>query len=97
MPHMIYGYTGASYAHYGDHIYNVTLGLFWLQYAFNISIYMAQKDQYWKAYKDYITEIILPKFGYELPPVEINFGSKYSLQKLPPSSIIRNAPNTSYH
>ena len=63
-PHVMYGYVGQNYDVYGDKIYNVTLGLFWLQYAFNICIYIAQKDQYWRAYKDYLKEVILPKLGY---------------------------------
>ena len=97
MPHVIYGYTGLSYAEHGDHIYNVTLGLFWLQYAFNICIYMAQKDQYWKAYKDFIKEVILPKFGYKPTPDENNFGSQYTLPKMQASINAGNASNPSRH
>ena len=63
-PHVMYGYVWQNYNVYGDKIYNFTLGLFWLQYAFNICIYIAQKDQYWRAYKDYLKEVILPKFGF---------------------------------
>ena len=38
--------------------YNITLGLFWIQFAFNIAIYAAQRGQYRRAYKDYILETL---------------------------------------
>lgn len=34
--------------------------MFWAQFGINIFIYMAQRDQYWKAYKDYAQERVLP-------------------------------------
>ena len=34
--------------------------MFWTQFGMNIFIYMAQRDQYWKAYKDYCREKIFP-------------------------------------
>jgi hypothetical protein len=38
--------------------YNITLGLFWMQFTFNFAIYAAQKGQYRRAYKDYILETL---------------------------------------
>ena len=37
--------------------------MFWTQFGMNIFIYMAQRDQYWKAYKDYCREKIFPICG----------------------------------
>ena len=82
MPMMIYGYTGKNYDKHGDHIYNFTLGLFWLQYAFNICIYMAQRDQYWNAYKDYINEVILRKVGYKFTREKCNVDSQSTLRRI---------------
>ena len=60
LPHIIYGYTAHSYKKHADHIYMFTLGLLWCQYGFNVCVYMAQRDQYWNAYKDYMQEKVLP-------------------------------------
>ena len=61
-PHMIYGYTENRDGQNGDHIYLVTLGIYWGQYCLNIFIYILQRDQYWNAYKDFLQEQILPIF-----------------------------------
>ena len=61
IPHTYYGYWAAQYDKKGDQIYRITLGIFWLQYAFNVWIYAAQRDQYWNAYKDYISEKFIPQ------------------------------------
>ena len=61
MPHVIYGYTEQpKYHEDGDIIYVVSLGVYWLHYVFNVSFYLSQRESYWKAYKDYIQEKILP-------------------------------------
>ena len=95
MPHVIYGYTGENYAENGGNTYKFTLGLFWLQYAFNVYIYMAQKDQYWNAYKDYIEEVILSKIGYKWTRNESNFESESALQQMPLSSKLVQSPQAS--
>ena len=60
IPHTIFAYWGPQYDKQGDQIFRISLGVFWLQYAFNVWIYVAQRDQYWNAYKDYIFEKLLP-------------------------------------
>ena len=60
MPHVFYSYLSKSYDKSEDHVYNVSLGVYWLQYACNICLYVAQRDQYWNAYKFYFNEKILP-------------------------------------
>ena len=59
IPHTYYGYWAAQYDKASDQIFRISLGIFWLQYAFNVWIYAAQRDQYWNAYKDYIFEKII--------------------------------------
>ena len=56
VPHQIVSILFIDRKH--NSIYNVSLGLNWMQYAFNIVIYAGQRDQYWKAYKDYIGDIL---------------------------------------
>ena len=60
IPHTYYGYWAAQYDKASDQIFRISLGIFWLQYAFNVWIYAAQRDQYWNAYKDYIFENLIP-------------------------------------
>ena len=60
IPHTYYGYWANQYDKKGDKVYRITLGIFWLQYAFNVWIYAAQRDQYWNAYKDYVLEKLIP-------------------------------------
>ena len=57
LPHVIYSY----FFHRQDILYDVLLGFYWLQYGFNIALYVAQRSQYWNAYKLYTREKILPK------------------------------------
>ena len=57
LPHVIYSY----FFHRQDILYDVFLGFYWLQYGFNIALYVAQRSQYWNAYKLYTREKILPK------------------------------------
>ena len=54
IPHTYYGYWANQFEDKCQHVYRFSLGIFWLQYAFNVWIYAAQRDQYWNAYKDYI-------------------------------------------
>ena len=83
MPHVIYGYTEQTYSE-GRLVYGFTLGLFWLQYAINIIVYVCQRDQYWKAYKDYINEVIIPLVT--LKPIsketDISSNSEYTMQRV---------------
>ena len=72
VPHTIYGYWGTEYDKQGDQIYRISLGLFWLQYAFNVWIYVAQRDQYWSAYKDYIYDHLVPTKAYKIKTEENN-------------------------
>ena len=53
-PHNIYGYMVGNYDHYAVLLYNVTLGLQWAQYCFNILMHFIQKDQIWSACLFYI-------------------------------------------
>ena len=57
LPHVIYSY----FYHRQDIVYDVLLGFYWLQYGFNIALYVAQRAQYWNAYKLYIREKIITK------------------------------------
>ena len=59
LPHVIYSY----FYHRQDLLYDVFLGFYWLQYGFNIALYVAQRSQYWNAYKLYTREKILPKIS----------------------------------
>ena len=59
LPHVIYSY----FFHRQDILYDVFLGFYWLQYGFNIALYVAQRSQYWNAYKLYTREKILPKIA----------------------------------
>ena len=56
IPHTYYGYWATQFEKKSEHIYRFSLGIFWLQYAFNVWIYAAQRDQFWNAYKDYILD-----------------------------------------
>ena len=63
-PHNIYGYMVGNYDHYAVLLYNVTLGLQWAQYCFNILMHVIQKDQIWSACLFYIEtklQIVLKK------------------------------------
>ena len=53
-PHNIYGYMIDSYEKNESYFYNVTLGLQWAQYFFNILMHIYQKDQIWNAYIFYV-------------------------------------------
>ena len=53
-PHNIYGYMVGNYDHYAVLLYNVTLGLQWAQYCFNLLMHVIQKDQIWNACSFYI-------------------------------------------
>ena len=57
-PHVIYSY----FDHHKHHLYDVFLGFYWLQYGFNIALYVGQRSQYWNAYKLYTREKIIPVF-----------------------------------
>ena len=57
LPHVIYSY----FYHRQDLVYDVLLGFYWLQYGFNIALYVAQRAQYWNAYKLYTREKIVTK------------------------------------
>ena len=62
IPHTYYGYWATQYDEKkGEHIYRFSLGIFWLQYAFNVWIYAAQRDQFWNAYKDYIFDKLISR------------------------------------
>ena len=72
IPHAIYGYWATQYDKEADQLYRISLGVFWLQYAFNVWIYVAQRDQYWNAYKDYICEKLFRTNTHKLNPGEKN-------------------------
>ena len=59
-PHNIYGYMEYDNRPIAVTFYNVTLGLQWAQYCFNIFIHVAQKDQIWNAHQLYIHDKIVP-------------------------------------
>ena len=65
MPIMLTSYFG-SYED-DDHVYDVLLGVYWLQYGFNIALYVAQRAQYWNAYKFYLREQIIPMVSKSTP------------------------------
>ena len=69
MPHVIHSYLADTFDQNGDHLYDVLLGVYWLQYGFNIGLYVGQRAQYWNAYKLYAREQILPMF-YQPTPEE---------------------------
>ena len=69
MPHVIYGYLADTFDHRKDRLYDVSLGVYWLQYGFNICLYVSQRAQYWNAYKLYAREQVLPRF-YKSKPGE---------------------------
>ena len=48
-PHNIYGYMTDSHGHTEALFYNVTLGLQWAQYCFNILMHVIQRDQIWSS------------------------------------------------
>ena len=57
LPHVIYSY----FDHNNNDLYDFLLGFYWLQYGFNIALYVSQRAQYWNAYKLYIREKIVPR------------------------------------
>ena len=57
LPHVIYSY----FDHNNNDLYDFLLGFYWLQYGFNIALYVSQSAQYWNAYKLYIREKIIPR------------------------------------
>ena len=57
LPHVIYSY----FDHNNNNLYDFLLGFYWLQYGFNIALYVSQRAQYWNAYKLYIREKIIPR------------------------------------
>ena len=69
IPHVIHSYLTDTFDDDGDHLYDILLGVYWLQYGFNIALYVTQRAQYWNAYKFYVREKILPVF-YKSKPEE---------------------------
>ena len=62
IPHLVHGYFSDTRDHTEDNWYDVLLGVYWLQYGFNIVLYVLQRDQYWNAYKFYFRGEIRPMF-----------------------------------
>ena len=98
MPHVIYGYTEHTYSEHGQSsriMYGVTLGIFWLQYGINIVVYVGQRDQYWKALRDYVNEVMLPLFMSKDYPNESIPRSQYTLNMINDSYSCVKKPSTS--
>ena len=67
MPHVIYSYVGNTYDQNVDHVYNVLLAILWIPFGYNFVLYVAQKDQYWDAYKFYVEEKLRPMLYKQRP------------------------------
>ena len=91
VPHLIHGYFIETFDHIGDNWYELLLGIYWLQYGFNIALYVLQRDQYWNAYKLYFRNCILPIFyktESEIKPSSTTMSSRQYVRT--PSATSRN-------